>query len=203
MTRPYLVAGSLIAALVAAAALVLARTHRHTNAGPPAPAPAPVLGALAFQTTYPPGWSLTTQAQPRGAVRYQLSSNGVAVGALDIPQPGGVAITITEAPASLLVGPHAAHPAGTAPLQLLPGAVSVPTGATAVARTSEHAAVLGGVEAGEETYVYIYENHANVQDDLLAVHGHKSVLVELDAEPTLAPEGQAGLALITGHWAWR
>ena len=205
MARQYVIVGSLIAAVVAVAALFVALTHRHPAARAAAPAAAPALETASFQSTYQPGWSLTTQTGPHGVHRYQLSSNGVPVGPLDIPQAGGVAITIDESPAAAPAGAHAhaaGRAAGAGAFELLPGAVGVPKGAAAVARTSLRRTTLAGVAAGEESYVYIHENRENVQVDLLAVRGARSVLVELDAEPTLVPEGQAGLGLITGHWTW-
>jgi len=204
MGRQQLLAGSVVLLVAAAAAAALL-----TRAGGHGASRAPTLSAGLFTTSYEPGWSLTSEAGLRGSHRYQLSSTGAAVDRLGIPATGAVGITIDESAPSILASarlPSAAS--GGAPslsaLELLPIVVGVPRGAVGVQRTGAPRRItLDGAEAGEESYAYTYRGRTNVQADVLAQREGRIVLVELDAEPTLARGSQEGLEAVTLGWRWR
>lgn len=162
-----------------------------------------------FTTAYQAGWGLTTKQSPMGAARYQLSSTGAQISGLGIPPAGTIAVTVDEMPTSALSVLHlvgaAPDRAATkqSPVELLPHAVGVPGGAQAVARVvSPHATILGGAGAAEEAYSYNLAGREIEQVDVLSQRDERVVLVELDAEATLADAGREALGAITGHWRW-
>ena len=208
MGRPYFAYASLLlVAVIAATFFVVSSRSSGTSSGQPA-ASAPVLGAASFTTTYETGWSLTSTPGPHGGHRYQLSSDDAPISPVGFPMAGGVGITIDEAPLAALV--HGQLPDATAvpkatrltALGLLPLLIGAPRGAEAVSRTALRGIPLAGVEAGEDSYVYIDEDRENVQVDVLAEHGGRVVHIELDTEPGLAPAGEEALATMIGHWSW-
>ncbi len=208
MGRQYFAFGSLLLVAVIAAALLVASSRPSGSSGGAQTASAPVLSAASFTTSYESGWSLTSASGPHGSRRYQLSSNGAPVSPVGFPVVGGAAITIDEAPLSLLAHGQLpnANPIRKAKrlttVQLLPELLGAPKGAEAISRTALRQIALGGAQAGEDSYVYIDEDRELVQVDVLAEHGGRIVHVELVSEPGLAPAGQEALRTITGRWIW-
>jgi hypothetical protein len=221
MTRRYLALGSLAAvAVVVAAVLLLTMGHsseptptvpspvkpspgasgspRSQSASVSSPTRTTKLDARMFSARYPAGWSVMT-AQRRGAVRYQLSSNGKAINGLDIGPAGTVGVTILETAPSRVVGAFSRGiPA------LLPLIVGTPRTAEGVTRTAAPRAVtLDGAQAAEESYAYMYGGRENVQSDVLARRGDRLVLVELDGEPTAARAAEADFEALMRGWRWR
>jgi hypothetical protein len=224
MTRRYLALGSLAAVAVVVAAVLLLTMGHSSEPAPTVPSPvkpspsassassasssqsarvsSPTrttkLDARMFSTRYPTGWSVMT-AQRRGAVRYQLSSNGKTINGLDIGPAGTVGVTILETAPSRVVGAFSRGiPA------LLPLIVGTPRTAEGVTRTAAPRAVtLDGAQAAEESYAYMYGGRENVQSDVLARRGDRLVLVELDGEPTAARAAEADFEALMRGWRWR
>jgi hypothetical protein len=192
-----------LAAVLAIAALLLLRPwggDRHTA----------TLEGGSFSTAYQAGWVLRARRGPTGAARYQLSSTGAPVSGLGIGSAGTIGITIDEMPISSLAVLHlagaSADPAAASQsaIELLPHAVGTPAGAEDLARVEfPHAITLDGADAAREAYTYSWAGRENLQVDILSHRGGRLYLLELDAEPAVAPAGQAALEAITGDWRWR
>jgi hypothetical protein len=217
--RRGLVILALLAVILMIAGAVLFSTsstgHRGTSADagaspatPTSPAPtrtAPVnaLSTPLFSTSYEPGWTLTSKFAPHGIARRQISSTGAPIDGLGLPPAGAVGITIDEDPLSGIVDGRFITLAGRNALGLLRLTVGTPRGAEELTRASApRQTTLGGVEAAEEAYTYSYEGRQNTQVDIISKHHGRSVLVELDAEPTLSRQSQAALELLVANWRW-
>jgi hypothetical protein len=185
-----------------------AAPHRPAHSDAPAAVPvaressssasASSVRAGSFTASYPASWRLTS-ARGHGTTRYQLSSTGAAIGGLGIGPAGTVGVTIDESLPSTRLGAFA-HDAA----RLLPLSVGTPRAALDVALSAPPRTVqLGGAQAAEESYAYTYEGRQNVQSDVLAVHGGRLVLVELDGEPNAAHAAQAGFEALMRSWRWR
>ncbi len=216
MSRVRILAALLVVVIAGAAAVLLISPHQGGQAESIArqgetiarqaeniarPAQSPTLHASSFTAGYQRGWSLTSKTGPHGEHRYQLSSTGQPISRLGIPPRGTVGITIDESSTAIFANPQFASFSARA---LLPHIVGIPRGATALTRsTLPQRTLLGGTEAGEESYTYTYKGRQNVQVDVLAKLHARLVLVELDAEPTLTQQSQTGLEALTRHWTWR
>jgi hypothetical protein len=172
------------------------------------PANAQTLNASGFTTSYPAGWTMLVK-RADGVTEYQLSSTGAAANAYGIPPAGTTAITIGEAPAaivathSLIGGAPDLAAATQSALQLLPNVVGTPAAAqTAVVTTAAHTTTLGGIDAAATTYSYTYLGQPVVQSDVVARRGNEIVNAEMDADPSLASQGDAALATVLAGWRW-
>jgi hypothetical protein len=201
--------------LVAAAVLLSTSSARHPQtaasttvraAGTAARTPSATVQALrapSFTTAYEPGWTLTSKVGPDGVTRHQLSSTGASINGLGLPPSGTVGITIDEDPLSGVVDGRFLSLAGESVLGLLRLTVGTPRGARDVTLAgAPRATTLGGMQAAEEAYTYVYEGRQNTQVDVLGKRDGRSVLVELDAEPTLSRQSQAALELLVADWRW-
>jgi hypothetical protein len=216
MSRVRILVALLVVVIAGASAVLLISPHQGGQAeniarqaesvarqaeSPARPAQSPTLNASSFTAGYQRGWSVTTKTGPHGEHRYQLSSTGRPISPLGIPARATVGITIDESSTSIFANRRFASSSARA---LLPHIVGIPRGATAITRsTLPQRTLLGGTEAGEESYTYTYKGRQNVQVDVLAKLHARLVLVELDAEPTLARQSQTGLEALTQHWTWR
>jgi hypothetical protein len=175
--------------------------HRHSGVRP--------LNGGSFTTAYPASWHLSAKHGPTGIATYQLSSTGAPINGLGIPPAGTIGITIAELPVSALRELHLAGrrsdraAAKQSALELLPDVVGTPSEARGVTRTtSPHATSLNGADAAQEAYTYRLGAREIVQVDILSHREGLIFLIELDAEPALAPRGQAALQAIKMHWRW-
>jgi hypothetical protein len=89
-------------------------------------------------------------------------------------------------------------------IELLPHSVGTPAGALSVVRTEPpNTTSLDGADAAREAYTYTWTGHRNLQVDVLSHRGGQLFLLELDAGPAVAQQGQAALEAITSAWRWR
>jgi len=205
--------GALLAVTAVVAAVVLLTMHKDSSgkgAGSPATRPgaaaaaSKLLQARSFAASYPATWSATSHAGVRGSALHQLSSTGAPVNVLGIAPAGTAGITITDLAASraairkhLFSDPHL-NAMGL--MRLLVGTPHLATGVTLASAPRKVA--LGGVEAAEESYTYSWQGRPIAQVDVVARHAGRVVLMELDAEPSLASESQAALTLLSSSWHW-
>jgi hypothetical protein len=160
-----------------------------------------------FKTVYPGGFRLSVSHPVSGATVYQLTSPATTAVAPFIhgPPPAGViAIDITDVSVALVASlDHDPAALTQTPLQMLPSTVDQPAGATGVVNSVPiHASSLDGVAAAAAGYSYNYQGVGNVQSDVLARNGQQLDGIELDAQPSLAAQGQAALGTILAHWSW-
>ncbi len=216
MRRGFVISILLVVMLLVAAAVLFSTSSTHHRqaaasptvraAGTAAPITSSTVQALrapSFTTAYAPGWTLTSKVGPDGATRHQLSSTGASIDGLGIAASGAVAITIDEGPLSGLVDGRFLSLADKGVLGLLRLTVGTPRGARQVTlAAAPRATTLGGVQAAEEAYTYFYAGRQNTQVDVLSKHDGRSVLIELDAEPTLSRQSQAALELLVANWRW-
>lgn len=212
--RRGLVTLALLAVMLLVAAAVLFSTssarHHQTAASTTLPAAGTAartlvqaLRAPSFTTAYEPGWTLTSKVGPDGVTRHQLSSTGASINGLGLPPSGTVGITIDEDPLSGVVDGRFLSLADESVLGLLRLTVGTPRGAREVTLAgAPRATTLGGMQAAEEAYTYFYEGRQNTQVDVLGKRDGHSVLIELDAEPTLSRQSQAALELLVADWRW-
>jgi hypothetical protein len=216
--RGLVILALLIVLLLVAGAVLFSTSsagHRQTGADASTNAPTPsasvprrsasvnALSAPLFSTSYEPGWTLTSKVGPHGATRHQLSSTGAPLDGLGLPPSGTVGITIDEGPLSGVVNGRFISLASRNALGLLRLSVGTPRGAEQVTRAgAPRQTTLAGVDAAEEAYTYSYEGRQNTQVDIISTRHGRSVLVELDAEPTLSRQSQAALELLVANWRW-
>jgi hypothetical protein len=195
----------LIAAVAVVAVIVLATMgasskHGLPSLAGPVHAPNGTLQGRAFETSVIAGWRIRTRQNPHGAVRYQASSTAAALDSAGVPPAGGVGITIDDVPASFFTRGSSRAPDSLTVLRMSAG---TPRGAKGVARVAApRRTTLGGAEAAEEAFTYSYRGRGNVQVDVVAQHGGRSLLIELDAEPGLAKPSQQALELLASGWRW-
>ena len=161
--------------------------------------------ARSFTAGVPAGWTAASRALGDGR-GYHLSSTGAKINALGIGPEGTIGVTITESGQGVLahgrVGGRPAHAYG-APA-LLAFVIGTPGRASSVVRVAAPAPRhLAGRPAGEEAFTYRYRGRKMMQVDVLAEHGGRLFVVELDAEPALASQSQAALQTIFTSWHWR
>ena len=161
--------------------------------------------ANSFSATLPAGWTVLSRAAG-GAHGYHLSSTGASINGLGIGPSGTIGVTVTESGQGALAhGRVEGRPASTysAPA-LLPHVIGTPAVASSVVRVAAPAPRhLASEPAGEEAFTYTYKGRKMMQVDLLAKHGGRLFVVELDAEPALASQSKAALQTIFGSWHWR
>ncbi len=198
-----LVAGGLVLCGLAAFLLLGSRGTKAAHARRPPAAHA--IDAGSFTAAVPAGWTVAARAAG-GAHGYHLSSTGATIDPLGIGPKGTIGITLTESrPGALAHGLVKGRPAsGYSASALLPAVIGTPGRAVSVklvaAPEPRH---LAGQPAGEEAFTYSYTGRKMMQVDLLAKHGGRLFVVELDAEPALASESQAALHTIFSSWRWR
>lgn len=199
-----------LAAIVLAAAVggVLFRTL--SGAGPGAATPQNPLATVAgspFTTSEPAGFRLSVSHPIAGVTYYQLTSPSTAAVPLLIqgPPPAGVivlSITVVSAATVAKTGNDPGAATQT-PIQLLPHAVSEPSGAVGVvASVAPHGTSLDGVAAAAVQYSYSYDGVADIQADVFTRNGQNIEGIELDAEPALAAQSIAAMDTILSHWHW-
>jgi len=195
------VLGVVLVAAAAAAFLLPSKGSSSNPATPPAATTS--IHAPSFTAPVPAGWTVRARANAKGAHQFQLGSTKGLISSVDIGPPGTVAVTVTEYEPEALTHAHiAGKPAGSySPVALLPHLVGQPANAEGV-QVGEHpsATRLAGAPAGEEAFFYSYKGHSNLQVDVVAEHGGRLFLVELDGEPRLQATSRSALAQILGGW---
>jgi len=198
-----LVAGGL--ALCGLVAFLLLGSHGTKAAQANRPPASHPLDARSFTAAVPAGWAVAARAAG-GARGYHLSSTGARINPLGIGPKGTIGITVTESgPGVLAHGRVRGRRAGSysAPA-LLPAVIGTPGRAVSVKRVAAPAPRrLAGRPAAEEAFTYAYRGRKLMQVDVLAKHGGRLFVVELDAEPALATRSEAALQAIFGSWRWR
>ncbi len=215
MRRGFVSLALLVVMLLVAGAVLFSTSsaHHQTATTTTVRAPAPAAGtpsatvqalrARSFTTSYESGWTLTSKVGPDGATRRQLSSTEASINGLGLAPSGTVGITIDEGPLSGVVDGRFTSLAKESALGLLRLSVGTPRGARGVTLAGvPRATSLGGVQAAEEAYTYFYEGRQNTQVDVVSKGDGHSVLIELDAEPTLSSQSQAALELLVADWRW-
>lgn len=147
-----------------------------------------------FTTSYPAGWTIATRRKG-AAAQYLLSSTGAAISGLGIGPAGTVGVTLEELPAPPKVRTESAK-------QLLQQAVGTPVKAVTYVRAPAIGS-LDGAQAATFACAYTYRGVANVQVDLVALHGTTIIFLETNAEPAKASRASSALTMITAHWHWR
>ena len=201
--RRGLALGALAAVIAIVAIVVVATMGSGTHAGPSAPStPVQVQSAVGtihgqgFSASAAAGWKLTVPARAGTDVRYQLSSTGAAIDSLGLPPAGTIGITIDAFPS-------VPARASETPIALLRHTVGTPRGAVGIASAGAPRAVrVAGAAAAEKALTYTYERFSNVQVDVIARHGRRTYLIELDAEPSLGAESRSALELLFSSWRW-
>jgi hypothetical protein len=200
------IAALLLVSVVVAAVLLLTmhdKTTKPISVNRPATIAAPIAGA-GFSTSSPLGWSVVTHPAPHKSSQHLLSSTGASVNGLGLGPAGTIAVTIDDTPAAGIIRGRKVSQAGLKATRLLALNVGTPKAARGVSLGARPRPVaLDGVEAGEESYLYSYEGRQNMQVDVIASHGGRVLLIELDAEPRLASSSQAALTQILANWHWR
>lgn len=204
MSRNQLVAAAVLALVAGAAAVffLLPTGHRAAAQSPPATAAAS-LHTASFTAPVPAGWTVREQSNAKGAHQFQLGSTKASINGVGIGPAGTVAVTITEyGPQALTRGRILGKPAASyLPVGLLPFVVGQPARAEGV-QVGQRATpvVLAGAPAAEEAFFYGYKSRENLQVDVIAKHGGRLFMVELDAEPRLQAASKSALSQILGGW---
>ncbi len=206
--------GPLAAALAAtAAALVaLAASGPVRAATTTADRGRQILRTAVLQTSYPASWHLRLdhlRIAGQHVAEYSLSST-TPLNADAIPPAGGIGITVYVYPERIvgsalrLLSSNPTVAAGE--LIGVVGVVGIPRPAQYVTTLSPlRPARLGGRGAARVTYLYEYADdyNLNLQDDVVALHGHSIVQVELDTAPALRAAGESAFAALLRAWHWR
>lgn len=194
-TRLVAIAVAAVACAAAVAAVLLPAGHRRPTESS--------LRAAGFTTEYPAGWRLLIGKSAQGVTTYSIGSTNTPLDSLNLPAPGEIGVTVSESSIATasLVDPAAAS---DDPLSLLSHMIGIPrvAGAPEVL-TPLHEVTLGGTAAAAIKYSYTYNNVGNVQSDIVARHGSQIVMIEMDAEPSLAAQGAAALATAVAQWRWQ
>lgn len=182
----------------------------------PAAAAAPrgarrVLRNSLLQTTFPASWQARIghlRIGGRPVAEYSLSSTSAPLDADAIPVTGAVGITIYLYPESLVTrGVALSGDLGLAAAQLIDlGVVGIPHDAHYVTNVGAlRPASLGDLPAARIAYLYEYRDdyNLNLQDDVVALHGHTIVQVELDTAPALRPHAEPVFGALLRAWRWR
>jgi len=194
----------LLVAIAVAVVALLATGGRHGGPAASVPAGSAPLHGTGFDAAYPATWSATARSGPHDSAQYRLSSTGAPVNGLGIAPAGTAGITITDIPARGESRGRAfdeEHVPAASLLRLLVGTPRVATGVTRP--VAPRPTQLAGVEAAEEAYAYHYEGRQILQVDVVAAHGGRMVMLELDTEPSLAGNSQTALTQLAGNWHWR
>jgi len=176
--------------------------------GPAAAAPSgarQVLRGALLQTTFPAGW--TERVTRRRFTQYSLSSTAAPLNADAIPVAGAIGISIYVYPESAAARRALPRSLALADRSLaLYGVIAIPGPAKYVTNIAPlRAAKLGGDPAARIASLYEYANdfNLNYQDDIVALHAHSVVLVELDTAPAILGKGEAALTALLRAWRWR
>ncbi len=204
MSRTRVVLAAVLALVAGAAAVFVLMPSKHDASAQGTPAASTTsINTASFTLPVPTGWTVREHSNGKGANQFQLGSTKAQINGLGIGPGGTVAVTITEyTPAVLAKGRIAGKPASTySAAALLPFTVGQPASAEGV-QVGQHATptTLDGAQAGEEAFFYGYKGRANLQVDVLAKHGGRLFLVELDAEPRLQATSKSALSQILGGW---
>ncbi len=206
---------SLVAVVVVLVAVTLGAMSPALAASPPRSPATPSaarreLRAALFQTTYPASWRARAghlRIAGTSVSDYSLSSTGAPLNADAIPPAGGIGITIYLYPERLVTRMlRLSSNRGVAALQLALVVVGIPRQAQYVTNIEPVRPVtLGGLPAGRITYLYEYADdyNLNLQDDVVALHGHTIVQVELDTAPALRERGESAFSALLRAWHWR
>jgi hypothetical protein len=105
-------------------------------------------------------------------------------------------VSIGELPASQVHNPKSA-------LVAIKAAVGTPRVATdVVASEPARAAVLDRADAATLAFSYRYRAQRNVQSDLVALHGDRLALIEVNVAPALQPLARRVMRKIVADWRW-
>jgi hypothetical protein len=192
-TSPARIAVPVAAAILAATALAASASGAGT---------AGTLRGASFAASYPSGWTVKPIHPVAGTTTYLLGATGVTVSALGLPTPGGVAISISEAPIRLY---EAVDPVAVPsdPLKLVPVAISTPRTATKLHTVvAVHAMTLDGAAGGAVTFSYDYKGVPDVQSDVVARHGREILSIEVDGEPAQSAVAAAEFKALLAGWRW-
>lgn len=153
------------------------------------------LQAAAFVTTVPASWH-ERHLQGKGDDLYFLGSGSKAPNDLGIVA-GGIGMTIGTQPVSQVHNPASAAVA-------IKRTVGTPKGAARVTLTEPIAkAQLGGADAATSQFTYTFRGTDDVQSDLVALHGSKLVVIEVNSGPSLEPSAHRVFSELVKTWRWR
>ncbi len=196
--------GTLLIVIAVLAVILVATVGSRTHARPPAqptqartsPAAA-TLQAVDFSASIMRGWKLLSATRGSGRMSYRLSSTGAPVETFSVPPAGTIVVSILDLP----IRTTSSSPT---PLRTLTNRVSALRGARGVQLAAAPRAVLvAGAPAAEKAFTYTLHGRANIQVDVLVRHGGRTILVELNGQPTLGSESAAALQLLFSSWRWR